>query len=339
MSDVSLGVAYSEFIAHHGVRGMKWGRRRRRHNLSIGSGRSRGFDNEDRVNRLRGHGKDRVNRIRDRAKDIRSRTRSRIDTSRIDGLSLRITLAGMDAVTNILRKVAKVHLTDGYRHSGTMVRGEKAVGKILNNHGDRYAAETILSDTQEFRRISKDKETEIRDGTYVTYRPEDHVVYGADWPGGYTVKIRPKGPVKLPSLKTRFETMAEIVDKRPTDGGKTVRQILSDQEETIKGKLWVKSASAEDLGKYAYGSKVGINWESDEVGKRFITTLREKGYDAMNDDMDSGTDTMATAATVVINKDKFEILETVPRTQADLDENQEKYREYLKRGLIRHVLI
>lgn len=327
-----------EDLVHYGVKGMRWGRlgfksrglKRRLRNRSDHDAGIRNDPNrsDHDVNKRDRDGADKRNRDSSR----RAFNKVADFSTRINGPMMKSVLAGMDATTDILRKIGSMTLIKGRNESQLRV-GRNLVNMLLEGHGDRPIGDVMFPPQQEFRRMSKVAETQLKVGNYMTYRPEDIAKYSSEWHGKYDVNIRAKDSVKSPSLKTRFKTMAELIDEKPGDGGKTIREVLMDRETSQAAKNWIRVAAKSDLGKYTYGSLTGIKWDDDPIGKLYISRLRDKGYDVMLDDRDAGINNYAVDPLVVINPDKFEVSGSVVRTLKDRDDAREVYLKNKKLGV------
>lgn len=291
-------------LAHFGIKGMHWGVRKKREDSGK---RTRSSSNEESTT---------------------------TKPKKYFGLTKKQAIIGAGVLVGIGIAAVVLHKTGGYPlanlekglEQSTMHEGKKTFDELLIKHGETSASSFPKGHL--FTRFSKTAETEVRNGAYSVYKPKDVANYTVGWTSKHKIKIETLGNIKTPSLKTRFDTMAELVDKRNPDlGNKTMRQYLIAQQSTRNARAWVKRASAEDLGKYQYSRMTGDVWEKSPIGKHYLARLRDKGYDAMIDDRDTGS--LAEAAMVLINKNMFQITSNHPVNRTDIDSAYEELKKLL----------
>lgn len=290
-------------LAHFGVKGMHWGVRKKREDSGE---QTHNQSNEQQTTKPK----------------------------KYFGLTKKQAIIGAGVLVGIAITGVVLHKTGGYPlanlekglERSTMREGKHTLDELLIKHGETSASS--FPKGHMFTRFSKTAETEVRNGAYSVYKPKDIANYTIGWTSKHKIKIEALGDIKTPSLKTRFDTMAELVDKRNPDlGNKTMRQYLMAQQSTRNAKAWVKRASAEELGKYQYSRMTGDVWEKSPIGKHYLASLRDKGYDAMIDDRDTGG--LAEAAMVLINKNMFQITSNHPVNRTDIDSAYEELQKLL----------
>lgn len=237
-------------------------------------------------------------------------------------------LVGVGVAAVVLKKSGALQMTDlaKGRHESTLSTGAEKIERILTKHADK--PEMTFPMGQSFSRISKVAETELRNGTYATYTPKDVAAYKAFWPGGHHIDIKALGEIRAPDLKTRFDTMTELIDKKQDfTGGKTYRQYLAGKQRTRAARAWVRKASAAELAKHQYAELAGGSWGRG-IGPVYLDALRKKGFSAMFDDTDS-TNGLSDAAMVLINKNMFEITSNNKLSKLQLDQAYADYKRLL----------
>ncbi len=295
-----------EFFEHFGIKGMKWGIRKD-HKLSGNSDNSRsGVDGT-------------------KKKQFKiTKKQALIGASVVVG-----TIAAVAIIAN--RGVIKTSvLTRGFEES-TMWHGKSEAEKLLYMHGG--SKDFSFPKGQIFTRISSAAETKIRQGAYATYKPKDVARYKSSWvseKNRYEIKIEALSDIKMPSLKTRIETMAEIIDK-PIQGvyrdGKSIRSNLIKQQPTWRAKLWARYTDSQTLGKYKYANITGDNW-STGLGKAFTDRLMAKGYGAMPDDRD-GSNGLAKMPVVLLDSKKFRVNNNKQMSKKDMDKAYKELKTLL----------
>lgn len=294
-------------LIHFGIKGMKWGFRKQRE--SSGD-KSRVKTNEQKPNT---HNE---------------------PPKKYFGLTKKQALIGAGVLVGIGVAAVVLHKTKGFPFANlekglaNSTLGKGRLEELLTKHG-KTSMESFPKG-HIFTRFSRVAETEVRNGAYSVYTPKDVANYTVGWTSKHKIKIETLGDIKSPSLQTRFDTMADLVDKPiPEFADKTLRKHLLRIQSTRNSKAWVKRASAEDLGKYYYASVTGNVWEKNPVGKAYLARLREQGYDAMIDDRDTGG--LAEAAMVLINKNMFQIKSNDAINRVDIDAAYEELKKLLSK--------
>lgn len=223
-------------------------------------------------------------------------------------------------------------MSKGFEES-TLQHGKAEVDKLLAIHGD--SKEMSFPKGQLFSRISNLAETEIRQGSYAVDTKIDVSNYRSFWQNPknrHEIKIEALSDIKLPSLKTRFETMAEIIDVPLSDSvkGETVRDIIVKQQSTRRAKYWARNVSAEELAKIKYAQISGGDW-SRGIGKAFTDRLISKGYGAMLDDTDS-TNNLAVSPKVLLNRGLFRIVSNNKMSKAEIDTAYKEFKTLMASG-------
>lgn len=212
----------------------------------------------------------------------------------------------------------------------SLVSGRKRAEEVLSKHGG--SKDVIFPKGHEFHRTTQTASTLIRQGTYVADEPKDIAFYESVFGGKTKHKkvYEAESDVKTPSLKTRLDAMAEIVDK-PVPGvtkdGKTYREYLADQQKSHKAKLYVKKISSKKLGEEVYGGRVGGHWDKG-IGKAFSDELVRKGYGAMLDDADS-TNGIADHPMILLDRRVFRMTHNKPMTKDEIDDSWNAFNKLL----------
>jgi len=292
----------ADFFEHFGTKGMRWGVRNNRETPS--------------------------------KKESSSETPSKRFTKKQILIGSAV-LVGVAATTVVLMNKGSIKssvMSKGFEES-TLKNGKTQVDKLLAVHGD--SKDMGFSKGQLFRRISNLAETEIKQGSYAVNTPIDVANYKSFWKNPnnrYEIKIEALRDIRLPSLKTRFETMAEIMDN-PLSGaikGQTIRDIIVKQQPTLRAKYWARNASADELAKIKYAQITGGDW-SKGISKAFTDKLISKGYGAMLDDTDS-TNGLAVSPKVLLNRGLFRIVSNNKMSQVEIDDAYKEFRTLMASG-------
>lgn len=123
--------------------------------------------------------------------------------------------------------------------------------------------ETSLPAGHEFFRLSHQAETEFFGSTYATASKEDLTRYMSVHGGNHLVRFKATSEIKIPDLHTRLEAMRKAMVYRG-EKDLTPRKVLD-----------------------TYDNRTGGGW-SDDLSKKFFHVLKDQGYHAIVDDMDAG---------------------------------------------------
>ena len=168
--------------------------------------------------------------------------------------------------------------------------GKRAVEEFMEDHGHR--TDFALPKGQEFSRISKMAESDIREATYASFKPKDVANYKAFWgneKARHQILIKAAEETKFASPKTQLDVLSTIVDRKLTTeyGGKSIRQILRKQESTLSGKLYVSLADKTVLAK-DFHRRLDVSGWRKGPGLALINELKKQGYSGALDSVDSG---------------------------------------------------
>ncbi|QED11509.1 membrane protein [Arthrobacter phage Qui] len=274
-----------DFLAHYGVMGMKWGKRKARDTSDSELGSDTKVDPEEVKKRFGVTKKQAI-----------------IGASVIlGGIAVGVILANKGNIkTAILEK-------NGAANS--KLNKVEVLAKFKDAHGD--STDFSFPQGQVFSRMSRVAETTVREGSYAAHTPKDIANYTSTWwwhADRTQVRIEATETIKVPSMKKRLDTVKEMVDSPLSGsayGGKTLREVLAQKETHLAAKAWVRSAPTEVIAEKAYNDMFQRGFTA-HLGKEFLDKLRDQGYGAMRDDNDF-LNKVSDSPMIFLNSDKFKV--------------------------------
>lgn len=247
------------FLAHYGVKGMRWGVRKNKT-----SSQSKSAEGEKQKKKLS-----------DKQRKI-------------------LITAGISLAVGAL-VVGGIVATKGHINAKELLNSDLAkLAKDSLNANELYIDKfdiqnhTLPRGTS-FHRVASKLETEISSPKYASFHPEDIAIYRKSLSGAFKTRFDSLSDVKIASAKEQIKTLSEIMDKplsSATDKGATVRRLLeADLKDQYSPKA-IRKADAEALAKLAFLSRVGGSWQ-DPASKVLLDELGKKGFSGMVDAMDS----------------------------------------------------
>lgn len=279
-----------DFLAHNGVKGMKWGKRKSRTE-------TKDSGSEEQAPR---------------------KTYPRLTKKQaVIGASI---LVGVAIAAVVIANRGDIKATFNGVPDGYETAGKERVKNLLRLNGDRK--DITLPQGQVFSRISTVAETNIRESTYVAYKPKDVLKYKAFYGSGkHQVKIESVGEVKLPSRKNKISTLSDMVDSPLTSqryNGKSLREVLVDRERSPKGKAYFNTISTKKLAALV-NDRMDVDDFRSGYGKEFLSKLKDKGYSAIADPIDSTSRGQGrSSASILIDTALFKVVESKKLSTEDV---------------------
>ena len=289
-----------DFLAHYGVKGMKWGKRKAK------------TTTED-----------------DQSEETPKRSYPKITKKQaIIGASILVGVA-VAAVVIANRGDIKASMIGAPAYLKRNGDQNSRVNMLLRKHGDRK--DIVLPQGKVFKRISTVAETNIRDVTYAAYGKKDIADYTAHYGSGkHQITLETTKDIKLPSRKNKISTLSGMLDSplsSPEYKNQTLREVLLNQERSAKGKEFLNAASSKKLAGLVY-DRLDTDDFRTGYGKEFLNKLKDKGYSAISDPIDgySNRDT----ASILIDSSVFKIVGSKKLSADDLASAKAEFRKLLR---------
>lgn len=285
-------IAVDDFLAHFGVVGMKWGKRK---------ARAVSPDDES-------------SEPPPRKKYPRlTKKQAIIGASILVGVAVAaVVIANRGDISATLKGVPKQYQTSG----------KERIDRVLRRNDDR--TDIVLPKGQIFSRVSHVAENNVRDVTYVAYKPKAVLEYKTFYGSGgkHQVKIEALSDIRMPSRKNKVSTLTDMVDSPLSSqaySGKTLREVLVNRERAPKAKEYLNSVSAKKIAEIVNDRMMDVDDYRTGYGKEFLDKLKNKGYSAISDPIDSTSiGQNRKSASILIDNALFKVVESKQITSEDL---------------------
>lgn len=284
-------VLVDDFLAHYGVRGMKWGKRKSKSESSS-------EESEEQAPR--------------KTYPRLTKKQAIIGASILVGVAVAaVVIANRGDISATLKGVPRHYQTSG----------KERVERVLRKNDDR--TDIVLPKGQIFSRVSTVAENNVRDATYVSYKPKAVNEYVSRYGSGgkHQVKIEALDDIRMPSRKNKVSTLTDMVDAPLSSSaynGKTLREVMVNQERAPKAKAYLNSISSRKLAGIV-NDRMDVDDFRTGYGKEFLNKLKDKGYSAISDPIDSTSNGQnRKSASILIDNALFKVVESKKLTSEDL---------------------
>lgn len=336
------------FLAHHGVKGMHWGVRR---DLDPnGSGVSAATVKDTKAS--------------EKAKAVKSiasyetRSLEKLNPSVSDEEASRFTpeqkralkiAAGVAVTSAVLafgvyeaknnpEAIAKIASMAGKKISPEEFKSNVDFSKAYSWQGNAVLKPSIVNHTEftipagtTYHRIARDVEHSFSPATYATLSVEDFnrylTSYGHVGGNPQHVSWESNSDIKVPGLPTVLGTFHEAMHENYSKAPRAVKK-------TLDAKAIGKNYLSPENVQRVYSAHTGGHW-TDSVAVSFVSKLKEKGYGALVDDMDSGV--LADSPIVLFSSEKMGAKRSVPNTEDIIAEAKRSLTELTNRKLPAHL--
>lgn len=340
-----------DFIAHFGVKGMHWGIRRDL--LSSGSDASKSSASATASTSKVKIASGKAEAIKSIA-GYESRSLEKLNPSVSDEEQKHFTpeqkraieiAAGVVATSAILAfgvyeaknnpaAVAKIAAMAGKKISPEEFKSNVDFSKAYSWQGNSILKPSTVDHSEfsipagtTYHRIARDVEESFNPVTYATSNTEDFnryfTSYGHAGKNPQHVSWESKSEIKVPGLPTVLGTFHEAMHEQYSSSPRAVKK-------TLDGKAIGKNYLSPENVQRVYSAHTGGHW-ADSVGASFVSKLKQKGYGAIIDDMDSGV--IADTPIMLFSPEKMGEKKSVATTEDLIAEAKRNLTELKNRTL------
>ena len=333
------------FLTHHGIKGMHWGVRRDLHPSE--SGASTATVKDTKASAEKAKAVKSIASYETRSLDKLSPSVSDEEASRFTPEQKRaLKIAAGVAVTSAVLAfgvyeaknnpdaIAKIASLAGKKISPEEFKSNVDFSKAYSWQGNAVLKPSIVNHSEftipagaTYHRIARDVEHSFNPITYSTISEEDFnrylTSYGHVGGNPQHVSWESNSGVKVPGLPTVLGTFHEAMHENYSKAPRDVKKAL-DARAIGKNYLSPENVQRE------YSRRTGGHW-TDSVAASFVSRLKEKGYGAMIDDMDSGV--LADTPIVLFSPEKMGAKRSVPNTEDVIAEAKRSLTELKNRKL------
>jgi hypothetical protein len=336
------------FLAHHGVLGMHWGVRRDLH--PSGSGVSaatvkdtKASEKAEAVKSIASHETRSLEKLNPSVSDEEA---SRFTPEQKRALKIAAGVAVTSAVLafgvyeakNNPDAIAKIASMAGKKISPEEFKSNVDFSKAYSWQGDAILKPSIVDHSEfsipagtTYHRISRDVEQSFNPITYATPSVEDFnrylTSYGHVGGNPQHVSWESNSDIKVPGLPTVLGTFHEAMHEKYSKAPRAVKKTL---DANAIGKNYLSPENVQRV----YSARTGGHW-TDSVAASFVSRLKEKGYGAIVDDMDSGI--LADTPIVLFSSEKMGAKRSVSNTEDIIAEAKRSLTELTNRKLPAHL--
>jgi hypothetical protein len=339
------------FLAHHGVLGMHWGVRKAESNADEGKSDTSAATVKD-------------TKASEKAEAVKSvasyetRSLEKLNPSVSDEEASRFTpeqkkalkiAAGVAVASAVLAfgvyeaknnpdAIAKIASMAGKKISPEEFKSNVDFSKAYSWQGNAVLKPSIVNHSEftipvgtTYHRIARDVEHSFNPITYTTPSTEDFnrylTSYGHVGGNPQHVSWESHSDIKVPGLPTVLGTFHEAMHENYSKAPRTVKK-------TLDAKAIGKNYLSPENVQRVYSNHTGGHW-TDSVATSFVSRLKEKGYGAMVDDMDSGI--LADTPIVLFSPEKMGAKRSTPNTEDIIAEAKRSLTELTNRKLPAHL--